>query len=250
MYRIMFIAMLTLTACRGDVHDITMPASLAGPDFDVAVDQVKARNDELTASEQSLLLGYVTRTTFTRTMRNEPAPVGTITVGEAIESQRAFLEEQRKAEEAEAARIAEAKRKAEEAEAAREVQRVKLREAVTVGVTQLAILRPDFKARRYGTELQTTFALANNTDKPVAAFRGTVAYLDPFGEEVKQVGLQYDKPLAPGQAVTWVAVAKLNEFLDSDRALLGANLDTVKASWRPDTVIFADGSVMSATSTN
>lgn len=237
------LGLLLAQACsEPSVYDIPFPASLQGEEFEAAAAKIKERNDEIPKEDQDLLMGYIMRTTVARGLG--PAPAGTLTVRQAVEDQRAFLAEQAKARAEEEARVAEALRKAQEAEAAREAERAKLREAVTVGAKSLAVLTPDFRARRYGNEFQTEFVFSNNTDKPVAAFKGVAAYNDAFGQQLKAVQVQYDKPLAPGQTVTWKATAKLNEFLDDDRTLMSTNLDTVTLAWKPTTILFVDGTTM------
>src|SRR5688572_5193964 len=120
---LLLMLVLTVAACKEDPHDMVVPASM-----DVESPELKEAVQKLDDTEKELLLGYIVRREMAKAF-NQDGPTGDITIGEAIEQQRAWVEQQELIE-------AEQKALAEKARKERELKERQLHEAVTVALTR------------------------------------------------------------------------------------------------------------------
>lgn len=140
---------------------------------------------------------------------------------------------EREAQEAEEKRLAEAAAK-EEAE-----RTARLNQVLTV-----ALFDKGFERISYSEYITFKFAFENKGAKDIKAFTGQLIINDLFDKEIITSELTYDDPIPAGQKVTWNAQRNFNEFIDEDVALKNKDLDALKCVWKPEKIIFADGTTL------
>ncbi len=155
-----------------------------------------------------------------------------MTYGEILADGKAYKAEQ---ERLEAEREA-AKQRALAAEAER---MKRLTESVIVSCVKKGYQESDY--REYITYV---FAIENLTDKEVIGVKGDLVFNDIFEEEIKVIGFSYDKAVPAGTIKRWEATTDYNMFSNSDQKLKDKPLDKLKVIWKPEKIIFADGSVI------
>lgn len=214
-----------------EINPQTMTAS---PELQEAV-------KSLTDEERGLLTGFLMRREIGKSANGlfgvqampESEAKG-VTVGKAIELQRAWIADKE-------AREAQEKALAEQVAAAREAKMESLRTAVTVSVASKVFRPHDFRRNRYEDDIALEVGFINHTDKALAGVKGTLVFADLFGEDFKRIGVAYDKPIEAGAVAIWKAFVDTNQFNKDDTKLAATELDRLKVRWEPDTILFADG---------
>lgn len=156
------------------------------------------------------------------------------TVGQMIDEQRKWEEEQ-KLKEAEQKRLAE--------EAAKEEARLaeQLRKTVDVAIYKKNFSPSDYQSGQYEDYISLGFVFKNLTDKDIRGFTGTVIFNDIFDKEISKTNLSYDEILPAGKTVRWNGQKKYNQFRDEDKKLANTELNNLKLVWMPEKVLFTDG---------
>jgi len=173
-----------------------------------------------------LILGTIMRYEMTDESYNN------MTYGEILANGKAYKAEQ---ERLEAEREA-AKQRAIAAEA----ERVKrLTESV-----QVSCVKKGYQESDYQEYLTYVFAIENLTDEEVIGLKGELVFNDIFDEEIKVIGFSYDKAVPAGTIKRWEASTDYNMFRDSDQKLKDKPLEKLKVIWKPEKIIFADGTVI------
>ena len=88
------------------------------------------------------------------------------------------------------------------------------------------------------------FALQNKTDKDIVAITGTMTFNDLFDKEIKTLRLTYDDGIKANSSVNYSATTDYNQFRDEDELLKSKTLDKIKLVWRPEKIIFKDGTTL------
>lgn len=147
---------------------------------------------------------------------------------EAKELQESLKKQQEEADRlAEEARIEEAKR----------IE--KLNNALTV-----TIFKKGFSEYDYDEYITMTFAFQNKTDKAIRAFTGVMVFNDLFDKEIKKLNLTYDDGVPASGRKNWPAQMDYNQFRDEDTSLKNKDLADIKLVWKPEKIIFTDGSTL------
>lgn len=207
------------------------------------MESIKPVMEKLSEEERKLVAGYLMRHTVGTALggifgqkKADPMPDG-MTIGKAIEEQRAFLANMKAEEEKQKAREAAAKAEAEKSMAA-------LREAVSATFVKRSIeTERGYSGMEINKHLVVTFAFTNHTDKPVAAVKGTIDVEDLFGDNVTGFHFSNSETIAPGKTITWTGSRSVKYGLSSDRDTKFAGLDEgkFKTVWKPEGIVFSDG---------
>jgi len=96
----------------------------------------------------------------------------------------------------------------------------------------------------YQNYLTYKLAFKNNGDKEIRAFTGTVIFTDLFDKEIKSFGLTYDEGVPAGKITNYDASTDYNQFMDEDTQLRSKDLKDVKVVWKPEKILFADGTTL------
>ena len=129
--------------------------------------------------------------------------------------------------------LAESARKEEEARTAR------LKDALTVTIFDKGYTEYDYQ--KYITY---KFAFENKTDREITAFTGQIMFTDLFDKEIKSFDLTYDDGVKANSITNYSATTDFNQFIDEDKLLKSKNLKQIKLVWKPEKILFADGTTL------
>ena len=204
--------------------------------------ELKGAVKTLSEEEKGLLMGFLMRRELGKSGLGGLAGVDAmpeseakgVTVGRAIDLQRAWLSERE-------AREAQEKALAEQVAKAREAKMEALRGAVVVAVSSKRYQAADWHRRIYDDAILMNLAFANHTGKAVAGVKGTLVFADLFGDEFQRISIAYDGGIPVDGVATWNGSVEYNQFNEADKKLAHTDLDKLKVRWEPDTILFADG---------
>lgn len=190
--------------------------------------------DALSAEESELLASYMMRTGMARALSGEDAETAfedpSITLGEAIDSQREWVQNAE-------ARAAAERLAAEEALARREEELTRLRNLV-----QVTVVEKTFHQGRYGRDwIQMTVSINNTSDREVVGVKGGLTLNDMFGDRIIGMEIKHDDPIAAGERVIERLDYDYNQFMNDHATWRSTDLDKMQIVWEPETIIFADG---------
>jgi hypothetical protein len=93
----------------------------------------------------------------------------------------------------------------------------------------------------YNDYLSHNINITNKSKKPIKAFGGCVEFVDTFGDVIAIRCFKYDdKTLSPNTNIKHQIVYEYNQFRNSD-ASLRYSVDKYKTIWKPNHIIFTDG---------
>jgi hypothetical protein len=218
-----------LLACR-DPKDVLLPRDLE------ELESIKPAMQKLTPQERDLAAEYIARHTVGAKLggllggqKGAGIPEG-MTLGRAIEEQRKFAVD----------RVLEKAK----LQANRDAALKSMQEALTVTLASKEITT---KRGLYGLvtddKLRVTFGCRNNTKKDISGFRGYALIEDFLGEELSEVPISNDATILAGQTATWVGARPVHEgaLRRKDRRLAELSNDKCKVVWRPEVIVFSDG---------
>lgn len=210
---------------------------------------IKPALEKLSEEERGLFAGYVARHTISAAMNNlfggkvasEPGIPPGVTVGSAIDEQRQFLAQ---------AAAEEAKKKAlkEKLEAERQAALKALRDAVTVTVVSKKLQAERMEGMLLDEKLVVTLGYQNNTDKDIAGIKGTMVFKDLFDADISSLSVSNDSTLKAGESATWTGHRSVRFAFgpNDDRKLAAVEEGKYKVIWEPETIVFSDGTKLTA----
>jgi hypothetical protein len=235
------VAIATLCVLAG----CSNPKSTVVPTSADKMETIKPAIEKLTPEERELFAGYFMRHTIGAAMggafgiKADPVPEG-MTIGNAIEEQRAYLAK-KKAEEA----AAEELKKRVEAE-----RQAKLEEFAKM--ISVALVSKRNSQGEYGQKFVILdVAFENKTDKDIQGVKGVLKLKDIFGDQIQGVRWSYDGGVAAkATAVEKGSGVKINQFMDKDMKLWNTDPDKIKATFEVSTILFKDGTRADAPEAN
>jgi hypothetical protein len=187
---------------------------------------IEAIKGEIDSTDLQLVIGSMFRLKFQDKKLDE------MTYAEILEDGKKWKAEQEKIE-------AEQKALAEKA-AKSEAERIKkLTEAVIVSCFEKGYSEVD-----YQDYITYKFVVQNKSDKAIRAVKGRITFTNLFDEEIKSLNFVYDQPIEAGKEVNWNGTTDYNQFMDEDRTLKNKDLKDLKVVWKPEKVIFEDGTTL------
>lgn len=228
---------LLLVACSNPMN-APVPKELSG------MESLKPALEKLKPDERELFAGYVVRHTvgaeFGKAfgIKSEPIPDG-MTVGKAIEEQRAFVERQKA--EATAKKAAQEKLEAERKALAEQIKQVLL-----ISLRDLSLHKATFKDMDVKSRIDITFDFENKGAKDITGLKGKGMFRDKFGDTVSGGGFKVEQTLPAGKTTTILLSRNFNQFDDEDRKLANADAANLTFEFVPETILFADGSKFEA----
>jgi hypothetical protein len=234
-----FIALFILAGCSNP-KNTTIPTNLD------SLDSISVSVKKLTPEEQQLFAGYFMRHAIGAKMgglfglKAAPIPEG-MTIGKAIDEQRAYLAD-------ETAKEADEKALKEKVLKEREQAMVAMRSAVTVTLVSKKIATESMSGIETDRKIEIVIAYRNNTDKTVAGVKGTLDVNDLFGDELSGFAVSNDTTIAPGATIIWTGGRSVKFSMNSnkDEKLAGLADDKYKVIWNPKMIIFGDGTKLTA----
>ena len=209
------------SACGGNVKNERVTEENKTTLFD----EIKDSRD-LTVEEVGLLQAFVMRNGFGDVLagKTRDLPVG-MTIGDMIEDQRTWVADQQKKG------ADDARARAEE-----ERQRKELLQAVTVTVVEKG-----FKSGEFQDYVTINVMYQNKSGKDIRGFKGSILFSDLFDVEITPFSISEDEPLPAGATKRQEWTLKYNQFIDNHVKLRNTALDSLKIEWRPQVILFADG---------
>ena len=193
---------------------------------ETAAEDIKDIRSELDSTEIKLLAGSIFR------LKLQDKKLEGMTYAEILEDGKEWKAEQERKE-------AEQKALAEKA-AKEEAERLKkLTEAVVV-----SCFEKGFTEYNYEDYITYKFVIKNKSDKDIRAVKGGITFTNLFDEEISSLNFVYDQPIEAGIEVKWNAQTDYNQFLDKDKTLRNKDLKDLKVVWKPEKIIFEDGTTL------
>jgi hypothetical protein len=231
------LACVLLAACE-NAKNTPLPQDLEN------MESIKPSMQKLTPEEQKLVTGYIMRHTIGAKMKGVfggsegPGIPEGMTIGKAIEEQRAFAAEQEAEEQKQAALKAVLLAK-------REAALKPMMEAVTVTLVSKELKSEHgFSGIVTDEKLVVTFGYKNNTAKDISGVKGYVSVRDLFGDELSGFAISNDTTIPAGQSVTWTGSRSVKYAIgdNKDRKLADLEDSKFKVVWEPQVIVFVDGS--------
>ena len=115
----------------------------------------------------------------------------------------------------------------------------RLNEAVVISCFEKGYTEYD-----YEDYITFKFVIKNKSDKKIRAVKGVVTFTNLFDEKISLLNFVYDKPIEAGKEVNWNATTDYNKYKEKDKALKNKNLKDLKVIWKPEKIIFSDGTTL------
>ncbi len=135
----------------------------------------------------------------------------------------------------------------EKAKAEEAVKNDRLKKIVVVSCLDKGFLAANFEdwsATDYNDYITYKFYIMNNSDKEIRAVKGKVIFTDLFDKLVREVNFVFDESIEAGKYISWNAQTVYNSFLPEDVIFKNKPLKNMKVVWKPEKVIFSDGTVI------
>ena len=227
--RLVFVAFAFILAACSDPKSIVIPNDMSTWDK-----TLKPSIEKLTEDEKKLFLGYTMRAKMGEVFGGKGIEQG-MTVGKAIEQQRAWIEEHKAKEAAEKA--LKAKLQAEQAALKKQID-----DLVTITVLELSLQKDRFTDNQI-----IKLGLQNKGAKDLRGISGTVKFIDIFDKEVGAIHFSYDNGLKAGSTASWIGSRHYNQFLEAHKAIARLEEGKYKTVFEPEMLVFEDGTKMSIT---
>lgn len=216
----MMLGCVFLTGCR-DVRDSQLSK--------ITDEESKSLDKKLTGEEMRLLMGYTMRQGMGKAFGGKGVPDG-ITVRQAIDDQRKFLENEKQEE----AKAEELRKKVEAEEKAKQEEFARILSAVMVSKKNVD--------GEYGQRFVTVeMAFQNKTDKDIQGVKGVLKVADIFGDKINNISFSYDRGVPAGKTATYKGQIDINQFLQNDMKLWNTDFDKLKTAFDISTIIYTDG---------
>ncbi|GGG52321.1 hypothetical protein GCM10010976_24330 [Bizionia arctica] len=193
---------------------------------DTAKEDIQGLKTKMDSTEFMLLAGTMIRLKF------QDQKLETMTYSEILEKGKRWKIEQEEIEE-------EQRKLAANALEVENDRTRRLSESVLVSCFSKGFTKYD-----YEDYITYKFVIQNKTDKKIRAIKGSVTFNNLFDETIKSLNLVYDQSIDAGMEVTYSAQTDYNQFTDSDKALKNKDLKDMKIIWKPEKIIFEDGSTL------
>ena len=99
-----------------------------------------------------------------------------------------------------------------------------------------------FSELGYNDYITYKFAIQNKSDNDIRAIKGTVIFTNLFDDVISKVSLVCDDPIKAGEKYIWRGTTDYNQFISSDVAMRNKDLKDMKVVWKPEKILFTDGS--------
>lgn len=228
---IIFLLLALATACSNP-RNTKLPQDLA------AMDSIKPSVEKLKPEERELLTGYIMRHTMGAAIgaafgqKPDLIPEG-ITIGKAIDEQKAFLEKER-------AREAEEKTKKDRAIAAQKAFTDQVAQALAIRLIGIKVTNEDQFG--IGKRVNFLFEIENKGSKAITGIKGEAIFKDRFGDQLSEGNLKFEETIEAGKTIKTNLGRSLNPFMPGDKKLANADAASITFQFTPFIVIFQDGS--------
>jgi hypothetical protein len=221
--------LIFLLACS-DPRSTKIPADMS------ELPKIQSALDKLDSVDRGRVAQYEMRAHLGAIFGNSPPPAG-VTIGEAIDNQKAFVAAQAKEEAADKARAAVAAK-------ARAEKLHLMSEALTVSLTRLEV--EGRVGDSFGQFIFMHLALQNRGAKPIAGVKGVAIFRDMFGDTLATWHVSYDKGVPANGTKQLRQLVGSTKVDARDLRLAQTPIEKVTFSFEPSIIIFDDGTKLEA----
>ncbi len=191
-----------------------------------AKEDIDAIEEKLDSTDLQLLVGTMFR------LKLQDKNLEDMTYSEILVDGKKWKAEQDKIE-------AEQKALAERAKREEDERTAMLTKSIIVSCFEKAFAEYD-----YQEYITYKFVIQNKSDKDIRAVKGNISFTNLFDDEIKSLNFVYDQLIKAGKEVNWNAQTEYNQFMDDDVLLRNKDLKDIKIIWKPEKIIFADGTTL------
>jgi hypothetical protein len=225
------VGMTGFIACAGP-RDTVIPTETGRWDSDL-----RSSLDRLSGSDRQLAVAYLDRTKASAALNGQAVPAG-VTLGQAIDNQRSF--EQNQAQQ----RLASRNQSEQQDQQRKDAEQ---RAASAFAVTLLAkeLIPADLSSGTRSDQVAFTFEFKNVGAKDLSGVKGTLLVADNFfGTELKTIPLDYRETLPIGATESFQTKLLLSPSAIIDQRVRNTDLSQMKVTFTPELIQFADGTRM------
>lgn len=204
---------------------------------------------KLSEEDRMLLVGYLTISEMGKLFGADVKPATGRTVGEVLADARVWKEKMKAAEADQIKQEKEAELLKAKVMAERKLISDKISSSVVVAVIDKTVLSENFDAGRYSKMLSLKYAIENKSDKDIRQLKGLVVFKDATGDMVGTLPVDFDQTIGARKSLTTTTGCgwKLNPFMNGEiEKIAGREFSSMKVTFEPESIAFADGEVLKA----
>lgn len=204
---------------------------------------------KLPEEDRMLLVGYLTISEMGKIFGGDVKPATGRTVGEVLADARIWKEKMKVAEAEKVKQEKEAELLKAKVLAERKVISDKISSSVVVAVIDKTVLPKNYDAGRYSELLSVKYAVENKSDKTILQLKGRVVFRDATGDTVGTLPVDFDQPIGARESLTTTTGSgwRINRFMHGNiEKIAGREFSSMKATFEPESIAFADGEVLKA----
>jgi len=204
---------------------------------------------KLSEEDRMLLVGYLTISEMGKLFGADVKPATGRTVGEVLADARVWKEKMKAAEADKIKQEKEAELLKAKVMAERKLISDKISSSVVVAVIDKTVLSENFDAGRYSKMLSLKYAIENKSDKDIRQLKGLVVFKDATGDMVGSLPVDFDQTIGARKSLTTTTGRgwKLNPFMNGEiEKIAGREFSSMKVTFEPESIAFADGEVLKA----
>lgn len=239
MYRLIVVVIvsLALAACNNpfsDVKKTVIPKDEAS--LKVTMESIA---EKLDPEDKRLLATYIVRTKLAEAFGRKNIE-DNITVGQAIQNQRAFeeLQKQKQAEQ-EALKL--------KMENEKLALKKKVDSILTVTILSKEYVPSNAQAGRYKDLVELKLGFQNKSDKKIIGVKGITKFVDIFGDTIKLINLSYDDTIPANGTSTFIGTVDVNNFINADMKFANVEKGKYTFEFEPLMIIFDGGEKLTLT---
>ncbi len=112
-----------------------------------------------------------------------------------------------------------------------------------INKVDIKIIIKDFLKEDFEEQEIIDLELINKTRKDIMRIQGTISFFAPCGKVISNHKIFYDKGISANSKKTWRANLPYKEFIGINPNVEFTTSDTIKYSWRVDSIVYMDNSV-------
>lgn len=211
-YRVptLLLCCVLLAACS-DPKQATLPTDVSKWSEDKSLMEAVKKLDE---NDKKLFASYAARRALS-TVFGGTSKIDDMTVGDALKTQQAWVDE-KAAEEVKQKALAEQIKK-DQVQAL-----VEMNASLTASLLELKLNPKNYSNKQYSDFFSIRVGFKNNSSEALEGIKGTVVLRDIFGEVIKRIRLTDDSHIAAGQSYVYAGTIDYNQFEASDKKLAAA----------------------------
>ena len=217
------------------------PRSTALPDDIAKLETIKPQVEKLSEADRGLLTGFLMRRSMSKLMPGLAKTAGDKTagtIGEAIDSQKKYVEEAGKRDAAEKLAAAKIKQEHDAAVAS-------MRDLVSVGLISKKInSQTGYSGIETERTIEVSFNFTNKSAKDIAGVKGRITARDQFGDELSGFQISNDETIKTGGAAIWRGSRSVKYAFggnNKDEKFVETEDGKYSITWEPQAIVFTDG---------